>query len=236
MKKIFYLILLLICIVFTPLFQGCVTLPPHDYSTYLDNMPRSILVFPPRNESIEVNAPYIYLSTVTRPLAERGYYVFPVAVIDQLMKENGVPSPDEMVRVSLKKIKKVINPDAVLYLTIVDWGTKYQILDSVTIVHVRGRLVDTDSGVVLWQGEKSIRRSSSDGQNNIIAMLVAAIINQIISNIVDPTRDVASMANTHMICNHYDGLLLGHRHNQYEEDQRNRKAIQKQPASNTSSK
>jgi hypothetical protein len=39
---------------------------------------------------------YIYLSTLTKPLAEKGYYVLPVAVIDQFLKENGLPTPAEM--------------------------------------------------------------------------------------------------------------------------------------------
>ena len=80
------------------LVQGCATatVKPFDYSAYLAHMPRSILVLPPTNESTEVMAPYIYLSTVTRPLAEQGYYVFPVAVIDSMMKENGLSSPEEM--------------------------------------------------------------------------------------------------------------------------------------------
>lgn len=40
--------------------------------------PRSILVLPPMNSSVDVNAPYSYLSTISTPLAEKGYYVFPV--------------------------------------------------------------------------------------------------------------------------------------------------------------
>ncbi len=63
---------------------GCAT-TPYDYAPYRQHMPRSILVLPPLNKSVEVNAPYSYLSTVTRPLAECGYYVFPVAVIDAFL-------------------------------------------------------------------------------------------------------------------------------------------------------
>ena len=57
---------------------GCATTST-DYRAYIQHMPRSILVLPPLNESAEVLAPYSFLSTITRPLAERGYYVFPVA-------------------------------------------------------------------------------------------------------------------------------------------------------------
>ena len=205
--------------------QGCVSPTPPDYAAYLDHMPRSILVLPPINESTEVMAPYIYLSTVTRPLAERGYYVFPVAFIDILMKQNGLPQPEDMAQAPLTKIREIIDPDAVLYMTVKDWGTKYRLIDSVTRVHLVGRLIDTDTGALLWQGEHLVERSSSEGQSDVISMLVVAVIQQIVSNFIDPTRNVARMNNTQLFLNDFNGLLIGVRHPRYEEDQRRRREI-----------
>lgn len=75
---------------------GCASTPqPHDYGGYRSHMPRSVLVLPPTNDSIEVGASYVYLSTITRPLAEAGYYVFPVAVVDNFMKQTGLPTPHQ---------------------------------------------------------------------------------------------------------------------------------------------
>ncbi len=75
--------------VFAMLLAGCVaSKTPYDYSALENSRPRSILVIPPLNNSVEVNAPYVFLSTITAPLAEKGYYVFPVAVIDRFLKEN----------------------------------------------------------------------------------------------------------------------------------------------------
>ena len=39
------------------------------------------------SHSTDVRATYSYLSTVTMPLAEKGFYVFPVALVDQMMKD-----------------------------------------------------------------------------------------------------------------------------------------------------
>ena len=75
---------------------GCKALPPYDYTAYQQHPPRSILVLPPMNESTAVEGTFGYLSTVSRPLAERGYYVFPVDVVDRLMRENGLPGAGEM--------------------------------------------------------------------------------------------------------------------------------------------
>jgi hypothetical protein len=93
--------------IFATFISGCQTVEPYDYTAFKKSKPRSIVIIPPNNNSIEVNAPYIYLSTLTRPLAEKGYYVLPVAVIDRFLKENGLPTPAEMNNISLDKIDKL---------------------------------------------------------------------------------------------------------------------------------
>ena len=75
---------------------GCANVPRYDYTVFWEHPPRSILVLPPLNQSNSVEATYGYLSTVTQPLADRGYYVFPVEVVDQLFKANGMPTAGEM--------------------------------------------------------------------------------------------------------------------------------------------
>jgi len=193
-----------------------------DYGAYRSHMPRSILVLPPLNESINVNAPYVYLSTASRPLAECGYYVLPVAVIDAFMKDNGLPTPDEMHRVSLSKIKEVIGADAVLYVTIEDWGQKYQVLSSTTVVKARARLVDVATGAELWTGTEHVAQGSGGGENGIIGMLVNALVQQIVSSMTDPTHQVSRQATNAMVFNANNGLLFGPRHPQYDSDARGR--------------
>jgi hypothetical protein len=194
--------------------------PKNYYSLYLQHMPTSILILPPANHSMEVMAPYMYLSTITQPVAEKGYYVYPVAVIDALMKENGLTSPEEMHQIPLKKIKEIIDPDAVLYLSIKEWGTKYKLIDSQTIIQISAKLVDTDSGYTIWKKEQRIVKSSTDNADSIEQMLIAALLNQVISNFIDPTLNVAHKLNQNLFYNAKDGLLLGQHHPQYQENQK----------------
>jgi len=182
---------------------------PFNYQPMIDHMPKSILILPPVNQSMEVMAPYKYLSIITRPIAEKGYYVFPVAVIDAMMKANGVTSPSDMHQVKLKKIKEIIDPDAVLYVTIKEWGTKYQIVDSQTIVNISARLIDTDTGNQIWQNSARVVKSSNDNANNIGEILIAALVNQVLSNLLDPSLNVAQVANQRIFFNDYNGLLPG---------------------------
>lgn len=194
---------------------GCATKPPsYDYSDYRAHMPRSILVLPPLNESVEVDAPYSYLSTVSRPVAERGYYVFPVSIVDAFMKDNGLPTAGEMHGVSLSRIDELIGADAVLYLTIVDWGQKYQVLNSRTVVSVEGRLVDVPSGTTLWTGDVKVVRNSSDSDSGL-GMLVGAVVAQVVGTSLDHARPLARQANRQMFFHEGDGLLVGPLHPEF---------------------
>jgi len=204
------------------LLAACSCAAKVDYSLYRSRLPRSILVLPPLNTSTAVEATYIYLSTASRPLAEAGYYVFPVAVIDAFMKENGLPTPDEMHGVSLNKIKEVIGADAVLYITIEQWGQKYHVISSSTVVRASGRLVDVETGATLWTGTAQAVRDSGGGQHGIIGMLVAAAVHQIVFSMVDQTHELSRFATSAMVFNQNNGLLFGPRHPEYSSDQRGR--------------
>ncbi len=187
---------------------GCATTEPYNYDALLAAKPRSILVIPPLNESLEVNASYIDLSTLSRPLAEKGYYVFPVAVIESFMKENGLPSPDEMNQVPLDKLHENTGADAVLYIRISDWGQKYSVLDSSTVVVSHVKLVDARTGALLWDADASAVQSGNSS-GGLLEALVAAAITQIIGDMTDMTPTVARLANAQAINNPQRGLLNG---------------------------
>ncbi|HWP64313.1 MAG TPA: GNA1162 family protein [Candidatus Limnocylindria bacterium] len=201
---------------------GCATAPPHDYAAYRAHYPHSILVLPPENQTVDVTASYDYLATITRPLAEAGYYVFPVAVVDAFMKENGLPTPAEMHAVSLAKLREVTGADAVLYVTIEEWGQKYRIISSDTVVRARARLVDVATGATLWSGTAEGYRSSAAGQSDPFAMLLAAVLTQVLSGPSDPAHQLARTANHTMVFDQRSGLLLGPRHPRAAEDLRGR--------------
>ncbi len=196
---------------------GCVHIPPYDYTNYRQHQPRSVLVLPPLNESTAVEGTYGYLSTVTYPLTELGYYVYPVAVVDQFLKENGMPTAGEMHQIPLNKINEIIGADAVLYLTVQQYGSKYQVINSATIVSVRAKMVDVKTGLTLWEGT-GMAQENSGGSGNIIGDLVAAAVTQAINSGTDRAHDVCRMANVNLFMMKDHGLLLGPRHPEFGKD------------------
>jgi hypothetical protein len=195
---------------------GCAT-KPYDYTNFRAHRPRSILVLPPLNESTDVKGTYGYLSTVTMPVAEMGYYVYPVAVVDQFFKENGMPTAGEMHQAPLEKIREIVGADAVLYMTLKEYGTKYQVINSVTTVVAAGRLVDTRTGTLLWEGSVAAR-DQSGGSGNIIADLVSAAVTQAINKSTDHAHGVARMANTQFALKDH-GLLYGPHSPKFEKEE-----------------
>jgi hypothetical protein len=196
--------------------MGCAPLRT-DYGNYLEHFPRSVLVLPPINESLEVDASGMFLSTITTFLAERGYYVLPVAVVDAVFKAEGVPLPPEMHQVSLAKLREVFGADAVLYTTIKKWTTTYVVLDCRTTVVLDYRLVDTATGLHLWCRQRSFQYSPSGQQTNPVAKLVAAAVHAAQSSSGRIERNVAIAANQAVLYDPRHGLLTGPRHPKYEE-------------------
>ena len=189
----------------TVMLTGCVT--PYDYTNFRAHPPRSVLVLPPLNESTAVEGTYGYLSMVTMPLAEMGYYVYPV-VVDQFMKENGLPTAGEMHQAPLDKIRDIFGADAVLYVTLKQYGTKYHVISSDTIVTLQAKLVDTKTGLVLWNGTATAQQSSGSS-GNIFVDLVVAAVSQAVNSSTDQAHDVSRMANIMLLTPKDRGLLYG---------------------------
>lgn len=187
------------------LLTGCVTIPPKDYTEFRKSNPRSILVLPPANESNEVIASYSLLTTVTRPLAELGYYVVPVVMADHLLKENGLALPAEMHQAPLAKLHEVFGADAVLYLTVEKYGSKYQLIASNTIVYARAHLLDARTGAKLWEGKVQTMHGGQSG-------LIEALVEQVLNKLVDQAHQVAIMASYQLLTPPGQGFPKGPRH------------------------
>ena len=196
---------------------GCTTVKPYDYTNFRAHPPRSILVLPPLNESTAVEGTYGYLSTVTQPIAERGYYVFPVEVVDQYLKQNGMPTAGEMHQVPLNKVVDIIGADAVLFVTLKQYGSKYVVLNSVTTVQVEAKLVDTRSGTLLWEGT-GLAEQRGGGSGNLLADLITAAVTQAINSKTDRAHQVSRLANAQLFYPKNTGLPYGPYNPQFGKD------------------
>ena len=186
---------------------------PADRATYMSQVPKSILVLPPINESPDTRATNSYWSTVTEPVAEAGYYVFPISVVDTMLKQNGVTNGFDAQSISLKKLKEIFGADAALYLTVKQYGSKYQLIDSVVTVEVEAKLVDLNTGALLWQDRKKESQGSSSSNDSLTGMLVSALVNQVSNQMTDAGYDVSQSVSNRLfrVDERNNGLMYGPR-------------------------
>ncbi len=200
---------------------GCAAPKQIDYAAFKQARPRTILVLPPQNESPEVQATYSVLSQATYPLAEAGYYVLPVTLVDETFKQNGITQPGEMHAVAPARLKEIFGADAALYIDITSYGTKYYVIDSATVVTAKAKLVDLKTGTQLWTGSASA--SSNEGGNSsgggLVGMLIAAAVKQIINSATDAAHTVAGVTTSRLLtAGQPGGILYGPRSPKYNAD------------------
>jgi hypothetical protein len=201
------------------LLAGCVTPPPpYDYSALKAVKPATLLVLPPLNDSPEVNAVPGVWSHATLPLAEGGYYVLPVALVNETFRQNGVTSPNDAHSIAPQKLREYFGADAAVYLKVKKYGTSYKVVLSETSVELEAKVVDLRTGAVLWAGEgrASSAEQQQQQQGGLIGLLVAAIVLQVVGTATDASYNYAGTATLRTLTvQRYNGLLPGPRSPMY---------------------
>ncbi|SDO77357.1 hypothetical protein SAMN04488595_102142 [Ralstonia sp. 25mfcol4.1] len=202
------------------LFAGCAVPTSHvNYAAFKQARPRSIVVLPPLNESPDIKATYAMLAQATYPLAESGYYVLPVALVDETFRQNGLTVPGDIHTVPVPKLREIFGADAALYVTVTDYGSRYQVLSSVTRVAANATLVDLKTGDELWSGRAVAAQDSSSSGGGLIGMLVTAAINQAMNHLTDASYPVAGTASARLLsAGMPNGILYGPRSPKYQSD------------------
>lgn len=180
-NRVLFSILLLV------LTSGCVATMPKDYTKFYNASPKSILIVPVVNRSVEVSAPDYFLSTITIPVAERGYYVFPVNTIKRVLEDDGLSDADLVHNAPTQKLCELFGSDAVLYINIEKWDAKYMVFSTQVTVELSYSLRDGKTGDELW-GEKQtmvyVPQNQSTGSplGDLIVMAVNAAVTKAAPN------------------------------------------------------
>lgn len=197
------------------LFAGCATkAPPYDYAAFQKAKPATLLVMPPVNESPDVKATPGVWAHATQPLAEAGYYVLPIVLVDETFKQNGISSANEAQDIPFAKLRDYFGADAAVYIRVKKYGTSYAVVASETRVEVEARILDLRSGALLWEGKAmaSSAEQSQQQQGGLVGLLVAAVVKQILGTTTDAAFRYAGIADARLLgAPIYNGVLPGPR-------------------------
>ncbi len=193
---------------------------PKDYSTFRRSDPHSILIVPDINQSVYVNAPDYYLSTITRPLAERGYYVFPVHTVKRALEDDGLSDADMVHRGDPKRLGQLFGADAILYVTVERWDSQYLVINTTTTVKLNYRLVDAKTGQELWNKNLSMAYSPQSSGGGVAGLIVQAVVSAMEK--ADPNyMPLARQLNAQAALTPHQGLPAGPHDPSYGKDRDN---------------
>jgi hypothetical protein len=176
---------------------GCVSPPVADYEKFYAASPFTVVVPPVRNETADAEAPRYFLSTITHPLANRGYYVIPVQATADILIAEGIIDGGALDSVPPARFRDYFGADAVLYITLKSWDTVYAILASSVTVAMHYRLVSTVTGETLWETNRAeVLQSQGGSGGHPIAILITAAVNAAVTATASDYVPMAMIANT----------------------------------------
>lgn len=165
-----------------------------------DDHPLSVLVLPPINETTAADASEYYSTTILEPMVLKGYYIYPIEVVFDLLKQEGFYDSKMLFSVTPKKYKEYFGADAVLYIRLIKWDKSYYVVGGNVTVSVDFQLVSTVTGEALWQYNGTIvLDTGSSGGNNGLAGLFVALVATAIKTATADYLPLAKKANIQAI-------------------------------------
>ena len=176
--------------------SGCAgQIKRNEMSAFTAAAPRSILVVPVANKSLDVDAPNYLLATLSVPLAEKGYYVFPVNTAKIVLEQEGFYEGDRIHQEPPQVLAKLFDADAVLYVTIHRWDAQYLVLATTVTVEIDYQMFSKD-GTEIWKERKRMQYSpQNNNSGHPVAMLIAAAINAAMTRAAPNYMPLARQAN-----------------------------------------
>ena len=175
---------------------GCATpRVAKDYAAWAAADPRSILIVPVVNNTVAVDAAAYFLSTIPIPVAERGYYVFPVNMVKRVLEDDGLADASLVHQADPMRLCKLFGSDAVLYITIQRWDAQYLVLNTTVTVELDYAVKDGKTGDTLWTHHEQTQYSSGSGGGSGLGALVAAIVDAALTKAAPNFMPLARQAN-----------------------------------------
>lgn len=186
-------------IVFLAVLLSACAAPPakRDMSAFTAAAPRSILVVPVVNRSLDVDAPNYVLTTLPVPLATKGYYVFPVNTTKYILEQEGYYEGEKIHEQPAPVLAKMFDADAILYVTIHRWDAQFVVFSTTVTVEFEYKLVAKD-GTEIWQDRKSMKYQPQNNNNSSVsplASLVGAVVNAALTRAAPNYMPLTQSAN-----------------------------------------
>jgi hypothetical protein len=184
--------------------SGCAHQNVNKQEKFLNAAPRSILIIPVVNKSVDVTAADYMLSTITIPLAERGYYVFPINTVKHVLEDDGLADSSLVHSAPTVKLANLFGADAVMYITVNRWDAQYMVFTTKVTVGLNYQIRCGKTNEVLWENAEEMVYMPDGGGGGGIGGLVAKAITAAITKAAPNYMPLARQANAKAL-NMYPG-------------------------------
>ena len=158
---------------------------------------RSILVVPVINETNSVEADTLMHATATTPLANMGYYAFPVDTVKFVLESESLYEPERVRELGPVKLAEMFHADSMLFIKVTYWDAQYIVLNTKTKVTAEYELFKAD-GTSLWKDTVTFVKDSSSQNASLIGLMVDAAV-AAINRAAPDFRPLAKSANVYAL-------------------------------------
>jgi hypothetical protein len=191
-----------------------------------EERPLSILVLPPINMTTAADAKEYYATTIAEPLSFAGYYIYPIEVTTDILKNEGLYDTEILVGLPPEKFKQFFGADSVMYIKILKWDTSYYVIGGNVTVAVNCLLKSTSTGRDLWTYDGTIVVDTSGGSGG--GGLAGLIVKVVVTAIQTATTDYVPVAKKANIVT-MSSMPYGKYHLNYDKDRDAQIILQKKP-------
>ena len=168
MKKLFPFFIL------AAIFSSCGTMNQmtreSQYAAMYNDMPVTILIMPPINNTSNVEAKDLLYTSISRPLAEAGYYVISPLLAMEVLKAESAYDAELFIDKPLTKFRDFFGADAVVFSQIDEWTKRGFGIDT----KIRYIIKSTTSGEIIFDRscDLYLNLQQNSGGNSALAALV----------------------------------------------------------------
>ena len=183
------------------------------YPKMYEEKPVTLLVMPPINNTANVDAKELLYTSISRPLAEAGYYVIPPSLaMDVLRQESGYDA-EMFIDRPLRQFHDFFGADAVVFSIIDSWAkqgiginTKIRYLIKSTLTDEV--LFDRTCDLYLDLSVDSGKSSKDKGLLDVLVELAAGAINTALTDQIEAARKANYYIFEDLPVGKYDNLYL----------------------------
>ena len=155
-----------------------------------EEQPRSILVLPPINYTTAADAKECYITTVSEPLSNMGYYVYPAPIVMEIMQTEGLYDTELLYDEDLQGIGRNLGADSVLFTKITAWDMSYVVIASSMAVGIECELRSTETNNILWKYNGTVVVSLGGGSGNLLVDVIVTAVKSAMAEYTGPAKQV----------------------------------------------